>query len=66
MSVEEILRLIKELPREQRAIFNLYEIEGYTHDEIAVMLGINVNSCRVYLSRAKKELRQAIRCNEGV
>ncbi len=66
LSVEEILRLIKELPREQRAIFNLYEIEGYTHDEIAVMLGINVNSCRVYLSRAKKELRRAIRCNEGV
>lgn len=65
LSVEEILRLIEGLPREQRTIFNLYEIEGYTHDEIAVMLGINVNSCRVYLSRAKKELRRAIRCNEG-
>ena len=66
LSVEEILRLIEGLPREQRTIFNLYEIEGYTHDEIAVMLGINVNSCRVYLSRAKKELRRAIQCNEGV
>ena len=65
LSVEEILRLIEGLPREQRTIFNLYEIEGYTHDEIAVMLGINVNSCRVYLSRAKKELRRAIQCNEG-
>lgn len=60
LEVQDIMWLIESLPQEQRAIFNLYEVEGYTHEEIAAMLGINVNSCRVYLSRAKKALRQAI------
>jgi len=63
---EFILQLIESLPEEQRTIFNLYEIEGYAHEEIAEMIGINVNSCRVYLSRAKKKLRKAIKVGEGV
>lgn len=63
---EYILRLLEKLPHEQRLIFNLYEIEGYAHEEIAQMMGINVNSCRVYLSRAKKKLRKAIEQLEGV
>lgn len=66
LETDAILKLIEALPKEQRAIFNLYEIEGYAHEEIALLLGINVNSCRVYLSRAKKELRKAIKCREGV
>lgn len=61
-----ILQLIESLPEEQRTIFNLYEIEGYAHEEIAEMIGINVNTCRVYLSRAKKKLRAAINMCEGV
>ncbi|MCG8332693.1 MAG: RNA polymerase sigma factor [Chitinophagales bacterium] len=65
-STELILKLIEELPKEQRTIFNLYEIEGYTHEEIAQMMGVNVNTCRVYLSRAKKQLRKAISICEGI
>lgn len=60
IDTEYLLKLIAELPDEQRLIFNLYEIEGYSHEEIAQMMNINVNSCRVYLSRAKKKLRSAI------
>ena len=63
---EFLLKLIEKLPPEQRPIFNLYEIEGYSHEEIAQIMGINVNSCRVYLSRAKKKLRKAIEQLEGV
>lgn len=64
--IEYIMQLIEGLPQEQRAVFNLYEIEGYAHDEIASMLGVNVNSCRVYLSRAKKQLRAALQHRERV
>ena len=49
-----------ELPALQRAIFNLYEIDGYNHDEIAEMLSIPSSSSRVYLSRAKEKLRKAL------
>ncbi|HOU31253.1 MAG TPA: sigma factor-like helix-turn-helix DNA-binding protein, partial [Bacteroidales bacterium] len=41
-----------------RIIFNLYEIEGYSHDEIAGMLGISASTSRANLARAKKMLRE--------
>ncbi|HMQ46089.1 MAG TPA: RNA polymerase sigma factor [Saprospiraceae bacterium] len=61
LDTEYLLTLIEALPDEQRLIFNLFEIEGYSHEEIAQMININVNSCRVYLSRAKKRLRVAVK-----
>lgn len=55
-----ILQFIEQLPPRDRVIFNLRHIEGYSHEEIAEMLSININSSRVYLSRAKKTLREWI------
>jgi RNA polymerase sigma factor (sigma-70 family) len=66
LEAEYLLQLIVSLPYEMRTIFNMYEIEGYSHDEIAEMLGINVNSCRVYLPRAKKRLRKEISSLKGL
>jgi RNA polymerase sigma factor (sigma-70 family) len=57
LNARDILNLISELPQLQAAIFNLYEIDGYNHDEIAMMLSIPASSSRVYLSRAKERLR---------
>jgi RNA polymerase sigma factor (sigma-70 family) len=61
LNVQDILSLMKELPAIQLAIFNLYEIDGYNHDEIAEMLNIPASSSRVYLSRAKEKLRKIIK-----
>jgi RNA polymerase sigma factor (sigma-70 family) len=61
LQVQDILNLMKELPAIQLAIFNLYEIDGYNHDEIAVMLSIPASSSRVYLSRAKEKMRKLIK-----
>jgi RNA polymerase sigma factor (sigma-70 family) len=55
---EDILKLMAGLPELHRAVFNLYEIEGYSHDEIGSMLGIPVSSSRTYLTRAKQKLRE--------
>jgi len=55
--VEDIMKLLYELPDLHRTVFNLYEIEGYSHDEIAEMLTIPVSSSRTYLTRAKQKLR---------
>ncbi|MFV0606407.1 MAG: RNA polymerase sigma factor [Niabella sp.] len=56
-SSKEILDLLDQLPQTQKTIFNLYEIEGFSHEEIAGLLAIPVNVCRVYLSRAKAKLK---------
>ncbi|MCJ8210092.1 RNA polymerase sigma factor [Mucilaginibacter sp. RS28] len=60
LNVNDILKMMELLPAIQRTIFNLYEIDGYSHDEIAEMLDIPASSSRVYLSRAKEKLRNLI------
>jgi RNA polymerase sigma-70 factor (ECF subfamily) len=58
MSVADILNLFGQLPDNYRITFNLYEMEGYTHDEIGEMLGITASASRANLTRAKKQLRE--------
>jgi RNA polymerase sigma factor (sigma-70 family) len=57
LQVQDILALLDALPETQRIIFNMYEIEGFSHDEIAKLLNISSSSSRVYLTRAKNKLR---------
>lgn len=57
LNVKDILKLLDALPELQKLIFNLYEIEGFSHDEIAKTLNIPESSSRVYLTRAKNKLR---------
>ena len=54
---KDILKLLNELPHTQKAIFNLYEIEGFSHQEISGLLAIPENVSRSYLSRAKNKLK---------
>ncbi len=60
LSVEDILNLLAELPLDYRLVFNMYEIEGYSHEEIAEKLGLSASSSRVYLTRAKAKMRRKI------
>lgn len=57
LNVQDILKLLDKLPKIYRIVFNLYEIEGYTHQEIAKLLAIPESSSRVYLTRSKEKLR---------
>ena len=59
LNVKDILKLLEELPEIQRLIFNLYEIEGFSHQEISKILNIPESSSRVYLVRAKQKLRMS-------
>lgn len=58
LQAQEIEKLLNYLPHIHKTVFCLYEIEGYSHEEIAKKLKIPKSSCRVYLTRAKKELRE--------
>ena len=60
LNAQDILKLMKQLPHIQLTIFNMYEIDGYNHDEIGKILNLPASSSRVYLSRAKDKLRQLI------
>lgn len=64
LGADDILKLMKQLPTIQHTIFNLYEVDGYNHDEIAGMLNIPSSSSRVYLSRAKEKLRTLLKTEE--
>ncbi len=58
LSLEDILSMLTELPEKQRIVFNLFEIEGYSHKEIALMLEMSETASRTTLTRAKKLLRK--------
>lgn len=57
---KELLDLIKNLPDGYRIIFNLHVIEGYQHDEIAAMLGIQPGTSRSQLVKARIMLQKQI------
>ncbi len=61
MSAAEIMQLISELPVGFRTVFNMYAIEGYSHQEIAARLGINEVTSRSQFSRARAVLQEKIR-----
>lgn len=63
LSANEILSLFNRLPDNYRLTFNLYEIEGYSHEEIGQMLDISTSTSRSNLSRAKKMLRDLYKKN---
>jgi len=57
---EKLLEFISGLPDTQRAIFNLFCMDGYSHKEIADMLGISERGSTSMLVKAKHALRKQI------
>ena len=57
LEAEEIVALLAQLSDVQRQVFNLYEVEGYAHDEIADALGIAAGTSRSHLTRARARLQ---------
>lgn len=53
---QELLKLLHSMPVGYRTVLNLYAIEGYSHREIAEMLGISEGTSRSQYSRARETL----------
>jgi RNA polymerase sigma-70 factor (ECF subfamily) len=51
---------IEQLPPGYREVFVLHDVEGYTHEEIAGLLGIEPGTSKSQLSRARQRLRTAL------
>jgi RNA polymerase sigma factor (sigma-70 family) len=60
LTAKDLLDLINALPSGYKLIFNLYVIEGYQHDEIAEMLGIQPGTSRSQLVKARNMLQKQI------
>ena len=60
MSVDEIITLVRKLPPSYRMAFNLAVIEGYSHVEIATMLGISEGTARSNLMIARQKLQMMV------
>lgn len=61
ISYEELIGLVQSLTASYRAVFNMYVIDGFKHDEIAKTLGISVSTSKSNLVRARQKLRQLLR-----
>lgn len=61
LAAESIKKAIRKLPEKLRSVFVLYEIEGLKYREISLALDVPINSVKVYLLRARKELQKQLR-----
>lgn len=58
ISREQIFKAIQELPEKYRMVFSLYQLDDYSHKEIAKMLSISVGTSKSNLHRAKEILKK--------
>ena len=66
LAIEDLLRLLHDLPAGYRAVFNLYAIEGYSHKEIGELLNISEGTSKSQLSKARAMLQRRLHDQETV
>jgi RNA polymerase sigma-70 factor (ECF subfamily) len=60
LPAKNMIRILQQLPPGFRTIFNLHVLEGYSHPEIAEILGISVGTSKSQLLRAKAHFRKLL------
>ena len=60
LSLQEMLKLVQNLPYGYRTVFNLYVIDGFSHREIAQQLKISESTSKSQLAKARKLLQKKI------
>lgn len=60
ISLSFLLSLINELPPKYQLVFNLYVLDGYSHQEISEVLNISTGTSKSNLFRARKLLQNKI------
>lgn len=61
LAYEELIVLVQQLSPSYRAVFNLFVIDGYSHEEISKALGISVGTSKSNLAKARENLRQMLK-----
>jgi len=60
ISTEEIMKAVQQLPTAYRTVFNMFVVDGFSHQEIANELGINIGTSKSNLSKAKVHLKKTL------
>ena len=60
LAYEDILKAVRQLPPMYQMVFNLYELEGLKHHEIAERLQISIGTSKSNLARAKAKLQKLL------
>jgi RNA polymerase sigma-70 factor (ECF subfamily) len=66
LDYEDLLAMIQRLPPAYRIVFNLYAVDGFSHEEIAEMTGISVGTSRSNLFKARQKLQQMLSVPQSV
>jgi RNA polymerase sigma factor (sigma-70 family) len=56
----ELLTVIDHLPVHHKMVFNLYVMEGYSHQQIAELLNISLGTSKSHLARARKKAQELL------
>jgi len=57
---EDLIKLVQKLSAAYRTVFNLFAIDGYSHEEIASMLSISVGTSKSNLFKAREQLKRML------
>jgi RNA polymerase sigma-70 factor (ECF subfamily) len=60
MDAETLLKYLQRLPPGYRTVFNLYAIDGFSHEEIAEQLGISIGTSKSQLFKAREFLKRIL------
>lgn len=60
LSAKEIVQLIQQLPDGYRVVFNLFMVEGFSHQEIAEQLGVSESTSKSQLYKARQALQRSV------
>lgn len=66
LNAADLLALLDLLPERCSTVFKLYIVDGYSHREIGDLLGIGESTSRVYLTKAREQLRILIADHEKI
>lgn len=61
LAYEELIRFVQKLSPAYRAVFNLFVIDGFSHEEISGKLGISVGTSKSNLAKARENLRHMLK-----
>ncbi|MGE5448095.1 MAG: RNA polymerase sigma factor [Bacteroidales bacterium] len=66
LDYEDLLSMIQRLPPAYRMVFNLYAVDGFSHEEIAAMTGISASTSRSNLYKARQKLQQMLSVPQSI
>jgi RNA polymerase sigma factor (sigma-70 family) len=60
LNYDDLLKMVQQLPQAYRTVFNLFAIEGYSHEEIGETLDISIGTSKSNLHKARQKLMEMI------